>query len=191
MARPCSRVGISDHILTLVHDEKTVTSSLNSVRKTQPPVEDLVLDNEDDDYRGYQNVPPAPLSSVNIRARNCEENSRGGMTTARNQARRTETGRCTVQPNADTLAGAITGDGCNAEDWPDDEDDGPWRVGWKRPAPGSASEPANTSNYMTYVTNACKCVCPMECLPVAISFLRQKRPRHISEKFKTGAICGQ
>ncbi len=62
---PARVVGISDHILTLVHDEKTVTSSLNRVRITQPPLEDL-LDDDDDNHRGYQNVPHAPLSSVNI-----------------------------------------------------------------------------------------------------------------------------
>ncbi len=54
---PAYVIAIYDHILTLVHDEKTVNSSCNRVQRTQPPSEDLVLEEDEHDYVAIQSIP--------------------------------------------------------------------------------------------------------------------------------------
>ncbi len=83
---PARVVEISDHVVTLVHDEQTKTSSLNRVQQTFPPLEDIVLDDEDA-ATAPEPSQSVPLTPVDILRRSDVEG---------------------------------------------DDEDGPWRVGWKR-----------------------------------------------------------
>lgn len=38
-------------------------------------------------------------------------------------------------------------------DFEEDEEDGPWRVGWKRPTTSSGNDLPDTSNVKTFLTN--------------------------------------
>ncbi len=59
---PARVVDVSDHIVTVIHDEKVKTSSLNRVQKTRPPLDDIVIYEDEDDEQSNPAADQDPVA---------------------------------------------------------------------------------------------------------------------------------